>query len=153
MEGPALIDIHADRHVACYRRLSFVGFDFTGADFVAQVRKTPEATGSALIDLATTGSTATQGIRLAYSGTADVVDHISNGYLTVVPDGLDLDTPVALSVVVIQILETGMEGLPLASVRSKDLTLYWDMHITPSGGIKDKYAGGEFLVRAGVTAT
>lgn len=155
MEKPARIDLHADRHVPCFRKISFVGFDFTGATLVSQVRLKPETSGSALISLTATGSTTAEGVRLHYTGSDTVENHILAGNLSAVPRGLALATNVSLSVVSIQIVEATMEGLPAAPVTdpSRDIVLAWDLHITPSGGIKDKYAGGDFVVRAGVTAT
>lgn len=155
MEKPGPKDIHADRHVPCFRRLGFIGFDFTGASFAAQVRLKPETAGAALIDLSTTASPTAQGLRLDYASEDTVENHIIAGRLSSIPRDLTLATPVFLSIVAIQILEATMEGLPAAPATdpSRDIVLAWDLHITPSGGIKDKYVGGDFIVRAGVTAT
>jgi len=58
---------------------------------------------------------------------------------------------VELSLVRLRINETTMEALPLPGERGNDLEYAWDLHVTPSGGIKDKYLGGKFTIRAGVT--
>lgn len=151
MIQPALIDLSADRWVACIRTLAFVGFNFTGGTFAAEVRLTPDATGSALVSLTTQTSAAVEGVRLIYGGTDTIANHIAAGRLSEVPSGYTSASSVALSQLGIRINETTMEGLPFPAERGDDNTLYWDLHITPSGGIKDKYAGGAFIVRAGVT--
>jgi hypothetical protein len=151
MEQPANMPISADRWVACIRTLAFIGFDFTGADFLAQVRLTADAIGSPLVNLATVTLSTAEGIRLIYGGTDTITNHIAAGRLTAVPPGYSPSSSVALSVLGLRINETTMEGLPFTNPRGGDEGLVWDMHITPSGGIKDKYCGGTFTVRAGVT--
>jgi hypothetical protein len=47
--------------------------------------------------------------------------------------------------------EADMETLPEAAEVGKDLTLYYDIQITPPGGIKEVYIRGKFIVLAGVT--
>lgn len=159
MITPGRYDIGADRWVACIRTFAFVGLDFTGATFSAQVRLTPDATGSPLVSLATVGGISTEGVSLLYGGTATITAHIAAGRLHAIPSGTNPLTglpyaagdTVALSQVGFRINETTMEGLPFPGERGDDAVLAWDMHITPSGGIKDKYMGGIFTVRAGVT--
>lgn len=152
MISPGRYDIAADRWVACIRTFSFVGLNFTGATFIAQVRLYPDASGSPLVDLATVTLSTAEGIRLIYGGTDTVANHIAAGRLETVPTGYTSASSVALSQVGFRINETTMEGLPFPEERGNDAVLAWDMHITPSGGIKDKYLGGTFTVRAGVTA-
>lgn len=144
-------DIGADRWVACIRTFAFVGLDFTGATFIAQVRLTPDATGSPLVNLATVGSLASEGICLLYAGTDTITNHIAAGRISEVPSGYTGASSVALSQLGFRINETTMEALPFPAERGDDAILAWDMQITPSGGIKDKYLGGTFTVRAGVT--
>jgi hypothetical protein len=153
MIEPGRYDIAADRWVACIRTFTFRGVDFTGATFAAQVRVLPDAGGSPLVNLATVGSLAAEGISLIYGGTDTITNHITAGRLLEVPDGYVAGDSLALSEVGFRINETTMEGLPMPpSEDSGDaMPLAWDMHITPSGGIKDKYLGGTFTVRAGVT--
>lgn len=151
METPARIDINADRWVACIRELAFVDYDFTGATFAAQVRATKDATGSALVDLGTVTSSASEGVRLIYGGTDTIANHITAGRLAEVPTGYASSDSVALSSVGIRINETTMEAMPEPDDLGDDYVAAWDIHITPSGGIKEKYAGGNFTVRAGVT--
>lgn len=151
MIQPGRYDIGADRWVACIRTFAFVGLDFTSAVFASHVRLVPDVTGSPLVTLATVGSLASEGISLVYGGTDTITNHIAAGRLTEVPDGYVTGDSLALSQVGFRINETTMEGLPFPTERGDDAVLYWDMHITPSGGIKDKYIGGLLTVRAGAT--
>lgn len=151
METPARIDIHADRWVACIRELAFVGYDFTGATFASQVRAKPDAGGAPLVNLGTVTLTTAEGVLLLYAGEDTVANHIAAGRLDETPSGYaDADT-IYLSNVRIRINETTMEALTAPDDVGDDITLAWDMHITPAGELKDKYAGGDFIVRAGVT--
>lgn len=47
--------------------------------------------------------------------------------------------------------EADMEALPAAAETGQDLVLYYDIQITPPGGIKEVYVRGKFTVLAGVT--
>jgi len=51
----------------------------------------------------------------------------------------------------ISVAEAVMEALPAAPEVGQDLTLYYDIHITPYGGTKGVYFKGTFTVIAGVT--
>lgn len=150
-ETPGRYDIGADRWVACIRTMAFLGLDFTGAAFSMHVRLKPDLSGSPLVNLATVTTAAEEGVRLIYSGTDTVANHITAGRLPGIPSGYASGDNLLLSQVGIRINETTMEGLPFPAERGCDAKLYWDLHITPSGGIKDKYIGGDFTVRAGVT--
>lgn len=150
MIQPALIPIAADRWVACIRTIAFVGLDLTGAAFASQVRIAPDTSGAPLVDLTTVTTAAAEGVRLIYGGTDTIANHIAAGRLNAVPPGYSNSSSVPLSVVGLRINETTMEGLA-TPLDASDKILAWDMHITPSGGTKDKYAGGTFTVRAGVT--
>lgn len=156
MQVPAVVDILADRWVACIRYLSFIEIDFTGADFATHVRQVADAGGSPLVTLATTTNSSAEGIKLFYAGTDTIANHITAGRLDEVPDDYTSASSVALSWVRIRINETTMEALPFPDQigqgdRGDSVNLAWDMHITPSGGTKDKYVGGAFTVRAGAT--
>jgi hypothetical protein len=151
MITPGRYDIGADRWVACIRTFAFLGLDFTGAVFVSHIRATPDATGSPLVALATVGSLASEGICLLYAGTDTIANHITAGRISEVPAGYTSASSVTMSQLGYRVNETSMEGLPFPPERGDDAVLAWDMHITPSGGIKDKYIGGVFTVRAGAT--
>lgn len=158
MIEPGRYDISADRWVACIRVFTFVGFDFTAGVFKAQVRLKPDLTGTPLVDLANAASNA-EGLSLLYGGTDTIANHITAGRLAEVPDATNPATGnpylptdmVALSQLQLRINETTMEGLPAAAEVGDNSELAWDLHITPNGGIKDKWLGGDFTVRAGVT--
>lgn len=152
MEAPARINIHADRWVACIRELAFVGFDFAGATFLAHIRALPDAPGAPLIALSLVGTNpAEQGVAIVYAGTDTIANHITAGRLVEVPAGYEAADSVALSLLRIRIEEPAMEALPQPNEIGDDITLAWDLHITPLGGTKDKYCGGAFVVRSGVT--
>lgn len=151
MIQPGRYDIGADRWVACTRTLAFVGLDFTAATFAMQVRLFADASGSPMISLATVTTAAAEGVRLISAATDTVANHVAAGRLAQVPDGMTTSTVVALSLVGIRINKATMGALPFPAERGTDLALAWDLHITPSGGLEDKYIGGAFIVRAGVT--
>ena len=130
MIEPARFALKGDRWTPFVATLEFEGVDLTGATFEMHIRLLPDLGGSPLVDLDTVASASSQGVRL----------------IGVTGAGNE-----AVSSVGIRINETTMEGLPAASEIGDDLTLHWDMHITPSGGVKQVWAGGEFIVRAGVT--
>jgi len=150
MLSPGRYNIEADRWVACIRTFSFVGQDFTGATFFSQVRLEADAPGSPLVNL-TNAAAGAEGLRLIGAYTSTIADHIAAGRLTEVPPGYKLTDTVIISQVGMRINETSMEGLPFPGERGENATLAWDLQITPSGGIKDKYLGGDFIVRAGAT--
>jgi len=154
MEQPARRALHADRWVALIRKLAFVDFNFTGATFAMQVRQTYDAPGAALITLGTVGGMGSEGVWLDYAGTDTVLNHLAAGRLREVPPGLTESTSVAVSVVGIRINKSTMgnpANIPFPAQRGEDLTLAWDLLITPSGGVQDKYIGGHFIVRGGAT--
>lgn len=123
-------DLVAKRWEPFVHTIDFVGFDFTGATFLAQVRLFPDAPGVPLVDLATVTTANTQGIRLVGVTTA-------NGIPT--------------SSVYIRINEPVVEGLPFPSEPGADNPLAWDMQIVPSGGDKYRILEGRFIVDSGVT--
>jgi len=150
MISPGRYDISADRWVACLRTFSFVGLDLTGATFLSQVRQKPDLGGAPLVAL-TDAAAGAEGLRLIGVYTSTIAAHIAAGRLDVVPPGYKASDTVVLSQVGMRINETTMEGLPYPGERGDDATLAWDLHITPTGGLKDKFLGGDFIVRAGVT--
>lgn len=153
MIQPGRYDISADRWVACIRTLSFIGYDFTGGAFKMEVRLTGDASGSALISLPTVSTSTAEGVRLIYGGTATVSAHIAAGRLTAAEAaalGYVGTDNVVLSQLGIRINETTMQALVFPAERGDDLEAVWDMLITPSGGVRDKYIGGKFTVRSGV---
>jgi hypothetical protein len=130
MIKPARFALEADRWTPFVTTIEFEGVDLTGAVFEAHIRLLPDTPGAPLVDLDTVTTAAAEGVRL----------------ISVIGTGDD-----AVSSVGIRINETTMEGLPVSAELGLNTRLYWDLHITPSGGVKQVYAGGEFIVRAGVT--
>lgn len=151
MIEPAKLDIRADRRVACNRTLPFVGIDLGEASFNLQVRQTRDTDGDPLLDLATVDTAAAEGVRTIIVATASVAEHIAAKRLPATPPGLAASDVATVSVIGIRINETSMEGLPFPAERGLDARFVWDLLITPAGGIKDRYVGGDFIVRAGVT--
>lgn len=124
-------DYLANRWEPFVRTIAFEGYDFTGASFIAQVRAVKDSGGTALVDLATVGSVATEGITLV---------------------SVTMDGSVPTTNISIRINEATMEGLPEPNPPDgSDVILYWDMQITPSGGTKFRALEGAFTVHAGVT--
>lgn len=150
MQSPGRLPLAGDRWTALTRTLEFEGVDFTGATFAMQVRDRKDG-GALRADLATVFSGAAQGVRLIYGGTATVSAHIAAGRIDAVPDGMTADQSLILSLVGIRINESTMEAMTPATEIGDDATVYWDLHVTPSGGLKDLYLYGPFIIRAGVT--
>jgi hypothetical protein len=151
MISPGRYDISADRWVACIRTFSFVGLDLTGATFLSHIRLTPDAAGAPLASLGNAASSAAEGLRVIDVQTDTIENFIASGWLSSFPPGYAADDTVTITQVGMRVNETTVEGLPFPGERGADSVLAWDMHITPSGGIKDKYLGGDFIVRAGAT--
>lgn len=154
MRDPVRWDLFGDRGIAFQEIITFVAQDFTGAAFRAQVRLTPDATGSPLI---------TPTVTLLYGGSATVSAHIAAGRLTaeiykyVNPaTGVNYvagDT-VAVSRVQLSISAANMvaPSVPAANELGLDSVLAWDLLIDPAGGaLEDKWAFGSFTVRGTVT--
>lgn len=116
----------------------FVGEDFSGGTYAMHIRNNPGDTGTAIVSLA--GATAgTQGISVTYD-----LD-----YVYVDEKGVEQTGPASL--VLVQIDEDTLEGLSLGTPTDKPVTLYYDLHVTPSGGIKRVVAQGKFIIDPGVT--
>lgn len=129
MLKPGLLPLSADRFTPFIATLTFVGIDLTAAVMKAQVRDRKDG-GAVRADLATVTLANTEGLRLLSAGTVD-------GVMT--------------SVVYMRVNEATMEAMPLGAEIGDDLDLYWDLQVTPSGGVKGVYLYGPFIVRAGVT--
>jgi hypothetical protein len=112
-----------------------MGVNYTGATMLMHVRSEPGTTGSPIIALSN-ASPPSQGLSVRYD--SDFVD----------PEG---PLPNGASLIRVMIDEATLEGLPLASDAAKPLELFYDIHVTPVGGIKFVFCGGKFLVYPGVT--
>ncbi len=126
---PGKLDLLADRFTPFVTPLTIAGIDLTGATFMAQVRDRKNG-GTLRADLTTVGSIATEGIKLVSTTTLGGVDY---------------------NLLSMRINEETMEAMPDAPEIGGDLPLVWDMHVTPSGGVKQVYFAGIFTVRDGVT--
>jgi hypothetical protein len=126
------LNISANRHAPFGPYvIRLEGLDMTGGSARAQVRLKPDTPGAALIDLST-------------SGVAGIYDE--GIYLTnTVEDGQSIAN------FSLFIEEATMEALPAAAAVGDNLTLYWDLQITPSGAVAIVLLRGTFTVIAGVT--
>ena len=148
---PGKLDLAGGRWVPFVCTLRMKGVNLTGADYRMQIRLTFDALGAALIDIGAVATAAEQGVRLIYGGTDTITNHVTAGRLASIPAGSLGSASLALSLVGIRINETVMEAMPFPGERGQDAILAWDIHITPAGGIKQKYLGGIFTVEAGAT--
>lgn len=162
MQNPAKIDLIGDRQAWLVRDLSFMGFDFTAADFFMQVRSAKDTTNTPLISLLKV-TTAVQGVRLISAASSTITAHIAAGRLPSVPDAINPATGVKyvttdtvwVSQLRIYVNLASMQGLPYPTERGKDAEFYYDLIVDPTVGTaaedKQVYAYGSFIVRAGVT--
>lgn len=159
MLTPFRLDLAGDRWVPFIATLPFGNIDLTGATFAMHVRAVADVTGSPLVNLTTVTTASAEGVRLIDATTATLAAHLAAGRIDAIPSGINPATgvayastdSVAVSRVGIRINETTMEGLPFPDERGDSSEMVWDLHVTPSGGVKEKYAGGIFTVRAGAT--
>lgn len=149
---PGKLDLAGGRWVPFEQIVRLRGINLTGATFAMQVRLTPDADGAALITLGTVGqSPPDPGVAILYAGSATIDAHIAAGRLDAIPDGSVGTDTLALTTLTIRIAETTMEAMPFPGEVGTDAEFAWDLHITPSGGLKQKWLGGIFTVEAGVT--
>lgn len=153
MHKPGLLPLAGDRFTPFVRTISLLGVDLTDAVFKLQVRLLPDTPGTPLADLGTVGSASAEGVRLIYGGTDTYANHIAAGRWPAdeIPAGSEASDSIALSQLGIRINESTMEAMPDATEVGDNLDLHWDMHITPDGGLKQRWLYGPFRVRAGVT--
>lgn len=153
MRTPIPWDIYADRTIDLYETIPVVGVDWTGATFTCMVRQLPDAAGSPLL---------TPTVTNLYSGSNTIANHIAAGRLTrkiksQINDATgvaytDTDT-VALSVIQVRVPAASMiaPSVPAAAQAGDNVVLAWDLLVQPSGGAKDKWIAGKFIVRGTVT--
>jgi hypothetical protein len=155
------IDIVADRWVWLIRKFTWLGQDFTGANFYAQVRQIPDGPGTPLLTLANANiATAPYGLALLYAGVATVSAHIAGGRLASVPKGTNPATgfpyaaadSVLLSQAEMWVNETNMRALPFPAERGDNAYFYYDLLVQAAGsGLREILLRGKFTVRAGST--
>lgn len=108
--------------------ITIEGFDFTGATFAMQVRDRKDG-GFVRATLAGTATPNTEGVRIVSASASQTVLEIF-------------------------IAEATMEAMDIAADAQSpgsDGVAFWDLHITPSGGVKFLALEGTFTVKAGAT--
>lgn len=150
MQNPGRLPLWGDRWTPFTRTLQFEGIDLTGATFAMQVRDRKDG-GQVRADLDTVATAAAEGVRLIYGGTATVAAHIAAGRIEEAPEGMADGDSLTLSLIGIRINESTMEAMTAATEIGDDANAWWDLHVTPSAGLKDLYLHGPFIIRAGVT--
>lgn len=118
---------------------AFVGYDWTGATFLMHIRNNPGDTATPLISLAG-ASAGSEGISVTYDTDYSYTDPISGEVVTA-----------AASLVLVQINEATLEALSLGTPASEPVELAYDLHVTPSGGVKRVAVYGTFSILPGVT--
>ena len=135
MAAAPQINIVAPKRVPFDDTIAMMGVDYSSATPLMEIRPEPGGSGTALVSLGASSS-GSQGIAITYD--ADYPD----------PDGIMAD---GATIVRIIINETTLEGLSYGADPADDVTLYYDIHLTPSGGKKFVYCAGKFAVMPGVT--
>ncbi|MXP42997.1 hypothetical protein [Allopontixanthobacter sediminis] len=129
------INIIAPKRVPFDDTIPVTVLDYTGATPLMEIRAEPGDQGGALVSLGASSS-GSEGIAITYEA----------GYLD--PDTGDV---VGASIVRIIINETTLEGLAYGADPSQSVTLYYDLHLAPSGGKKFILCAGAFIIMPGVT--
>lgn len=127
------LPLEAGRWVPFVYDIDIVGIDLTDATFAAQVHDTKDRTAGTPRASLTTPVTDVEGVRLVSVVTTDGVPTSS---------------------IRIRINEATMEAMDVANdagALGDNGSIFWDMHITPSGGTKFLAFEGKFTVKAGVT--
>lgn len=118
------------RSAALIETIVIDGLDLTGATFRLEVRDRRDG-GALRAALDTVVSLSAEGVR--------IVSVDTSGTLPVTTLG-------------IRINETTMEAMPDAPEPGDDVSLWWGMHITPSGGVKFLAFDSTFTVEASTPA-
>jgi hypothetical protein len=135
MASPPQINIVASKRVPFDDTIPMMGVDYSGATPLMEIRPEPGGTGDPLVSLE---ASVAGGEGIVVSWDADFPD----------PDGIMADGATIVRVI---INETTLEGLAYNAPPESDLTLYYDIHLTPVDGKKFVYCSGTFTVSPGVT--
>lgn len=149
---PATVDLRAARWTPFVHQIEVQGVDLTGAAFAAAIRQKPDWPGAPLVALAGGVPAGAEGVRLAYGGTDTIANHIIAGRLSVAPAGMADNAMLPLSIIEMRVNEATMEDptkIPFPHERGDEHALHWDMHVTPSAGIKQVWFRGAFTVEPG----
>jgi hypothetical protein len=133
MAEAARVDLRVDRWTPYVETFRFKGINLTGATLKAQIRPKPDNPGSPLIDLAGGVSAGAEGLRLAGVDTSGLYP------ISTVEMRINVGTLADAS------------HAPAALRVGEEVQLAWDMHITPSGGDRQKWLFGSFIIVPGVT--
>ena len=129
------INIVAPKRVPFDDTIPAMVVNYDGAAPLMEIRAEPGAPGDPIVTLGASTS-AGEGMTVTYD--ANYPD----------PDGV---LPDGATIVRIIINETTLEGLEYGADPSQPVELYYDIHLTPSGGKKFIFCGGKFTVTPGVT--
>lgn len=132
---PANLPFAADRFTPFRTTINVVGEDLTDAVMEAHVRTQKDQPGDPLANLDAAATIADEGLFLVSVATVD------GESVSTVSMHIDQETMEAWPI----------PGLDAEGELGDDLACWWDLHITPDGGLKRVYASGTFTLRAGVT--
>lgn len=138
MISPGYLPLKADRYTPFGITLNFRGVNLAGGSLLAQVRPSPNDTGTPLASLPSTANAAIDGLRIVSS--APNTDGTPNTMVTMYITEATIKAMAAAS---------GLTGTQLTD--DDDLTFAWDFQYTDSNGFKQMIAYGPFILRAGVT--
>jgi hypothetical protein len=130
-------DIPADKRTPFVDSIVMVGPNWSSAAFLLHIRNNPGDTGTPLVDLSNAAA-GLQGISATYNA---AYSYEYEGVATISP----------ATIITVQIDEANIEALSLGTPYDKDLALHYDLHVTPSGGIKKREIYGLFIISPGVT--
>lgn len=129
--------LQADRFAAFTATLVFNDFDATGRKFFAQVRPTPNDTGTPLANLETTSQPSADGFRIISVNTNE--DGTKTSFIAM-----------TISAETIKAMPSAAGLSADQATGDADLYFAWDLQIE-IGGVRQVVMGGPFILRAGVT--
>lgn len=136
MAAPPQIPLLAPKRVPFDDKVPDFRGDYTGATPLMEIRPEPGGDGDPLVSL---GPSVSGGEGIAITYDADY-DFVHNG-----------TTYTGASLIRIIVNETTLEGLAYGADPADPVTLYYDLHLTPSGGKKFIAFSGTFTIDPGVT--
>lgn len=139
----AIINLEADKRVPFVDEDGatwvFFSEDWDDATFAMHIRQNPGDTGAAVVSL-TNATAGTQGISATFDPAFVVTDPETNE---------DVTGPATL--ILCQINESTLEAISLGTPSDKPVEFHYDLHVTPTGGVKRVVAEGKFTIKPGVT--
>jgi hypothetical protein len=133
----ARFNIPIDKRTPFIDDFVFVGHNWTGAAFLMHWRNLAGDTGTPIVTL-TNAAAGVQGISAVYN---PAYSYVLNNVTLIEP----------ATIVTIQIDEATLEAIPLATPTDKDLILSYDLHVTPTGGLKERELFGNIILTPGTT--